>query len=348
MRDLPWRRSRDPYAVWVSEIMLQQTRVAQAGPYFERFMRRFPTVKALARARPQSVLKAWEGMGYYSRARNLHRAAREVVERHGGRLPDTAEELIRLPGIGRYTAGAIASIAFGRAEPVLDGNVARVLCRLYALVGDPKSAPVQGKLWDLARRLMPAREAGLFNQALMDLGAMVCVPRNPRCAACPLAPVCAAHAQGRQDRYPEAAPRKAVPHEIVAAGLVWKRGKILIRLRPERGLLGGLWELPQARREGRQSLRTALLGEVRDRVGLKVSVGKPIAAVDHAYTHFRITLHVLPCTYQSGRARAAGCEAIRWVEPRALGRFPFPRAHHKVFALLSDHMKERSRREDSS
>ena len=185
-RDLPWRRTRDPYAIWVSEIMLQQTQVATAIPYYERFLRRFPHVRALARAPMERVLKSWEGLGYYSRARNLRRAAQIVLAEHGGRLPEEPEALRKLPGIGRYTAGAISSIAFDRDEPVLDGNVIRVLCRVFLIRANPKSARTQKRLWKLAEELLPAGHASFFNQALMDLGATICMPSHPHCDRCPL------------------------------------------------------------------------------------------------------------------------------------------------------------------
>jgi len=336
-RDMPWRRSlaaASPYAIWISEVMLQQTRVATVAGYYERFLGRFPDVAALAAAPLDDVLKAWEGLGYYSRARNLHRAAKAVVRRFGGRLPRTLAELRSLPGVGAYTAGAIASIAFGLDEPVVDGNVARVCVRLFAIADDPTRTPARKKLWSLARQLIPPGKAGLFNQALMDLGATVCTPRQPGCLICPLRDVCAARAAGKQDRLPRKAPRKPLPHHDIAAGVIRKRGRILIDRRPPEGLLGGLWEFPGGKVEPGESPAEALVREVREELGVEVAVGRPIAKINHAYTHFRITLHVFECRHVSGRPRALQCDAWKWVPPGELDRYAFPRANQKVIELL--------------
>jgi len=335
-RDLPWRGSGDPdpYAVWVSEVMLQQTQVATVEAYWRRFLRRFPTVRALARARLDAVLKAWEGLGYYGRARNLHAAARQVVAERGGRLPTTAADLAKLPGIGRYTAGAITSIAFGADEAVLDGNVTRVLCRTFAVAADPKTAPTREKLWSLARNLIRAGRAGAVNQAAMDLGATVCLPRGPKCDACPLRRACRAHGSGRQETYPRKSPRKAVPHYDVVAGVVRRRGRILIGRRRPEGLLGGLWEFPGGKVEPGEMHADALAREVREETGVVVRVGRPIATVRHAYSHFRITLRAFACQAVAGRARPIGCDAVKWVRPADLTRYAFPAANAKVLAAL--------------
>lgn len=334
-RDLPWRRTADPYAIWVSEVMLQQTQVATVRPYYQRFLKRFPTVRALARAPMGEVLKAWEGLGYYARARNLRAAATTVVREHGGRLPPTAEALRRLPGIGRYTAAAVASIAFGSDDAVLDGNVTRVLSRLFAVGGKLGKAATQKRLWALAERLVspgsPGR-VGLFNQAMMDLGATVCTPRRPRCEACPLRRLCRAHELGSEQDYPRRARRRAVPHYDVAVAVVERRGRILIGRRHARGLLGGLWELPGGKVRANESLAQAVRREVREEMGIRVRVLEPLATIRHAYSHFRVTLHAFRCRYVSGQPRAIGCEAFRWVHPKDLGDYPFPAANLKLFA----------------
>jgi A/G-specific adenine glycosylase len=248
-RDLPWRRTRDAYAIWVSEIMLQQTRVATATPYFERWMARFPSVHALAEAPLDEVLAAWSGLGYYRRARNLHRGAREVVARYGGQVPGSAEALRALPGVGRYTAGAIASVAFGEPAPIVDGNVARVLARLYAIDDDIKATATSRRLWSRAAALVPAEAPGDFNQGLMELGATVCTPSSPRCGRCPLTALCRARARGLEGELPRTPRRKRASElPLLASSAAWieRGGRVLLARRPAEGLFGGLWELPQA------------------------------------------------------------------------------------------------------
>jgi A/G-specific adenine glycosylase len=334
-RDLPWRRdARDPYRVWISETLLQQTQVATVIPYYARFLARFPTVRALAAARLDDVLKAWEGAGYYARARNLHRAAQAVVARFGGKIPQTVDELLTLPGIGRYTAGAIASIAFNRDAPILDGNVTRVLCRYFNIADDPKSAATQKELWNLAERLLPHGKAGKFNQAMMDLGATVCTPRKPACGTCPLNRGCAARRLGIQERLPAKQKKKVLPHHQVAVGIIWKRGKILIAKRFARDLLGGLWEFPGGHQEKKESLAQCVRREVREELGITVTVEEEFAVIDHAYSHFRITLHAFHCRWRRGHPRALGCAACKWVAPRELSQYAFPAANRRVIEKL--------------
>ncbi len=308
-RDLPWRRTADPYAVWVSEIMLQQTRVATVIPYFERWLERFPTVEALAAAPLDDVLAMWSGLGYYSRARNLHKGAAEVVARYDGRVPRTVKELRGLPGIGRYTAGAIASIAYGEPEPVLDGNVMRVLARLYAIDDDVKATATQKRLWDLATELVPADAPGDFNQGMMELGATVCTPTSPTCLVCPLRERCAARAQGRQDELPNLPRRKKadeLPLIDAAAAWITRRDKVLLVRRRPGGLFGGLWELPQA--TSADALHTA--------VGLPVTLTADAPAVRHRQqlTHRRLQIEVWPARMGKGRVTpdAASYDAFRW------------------------------------
>ena len=335
-RDLPWRRTRDPYAIWVSEIMLQQTRVSAVESYYRRFLRKFPDVGALARAPLDDVLKAWEGLGYYSRARNLHRAAGVVLERHGGQLPAAAPDLRKLPGVGRYTAGAIASIAFGRDEPIVDGNVIRVLARIFRIREDPKAPATQRKLWSLAAELLPPGRAGMFNQAMMELGALVCAPRGPDCDACPVAGACAARARGEQADLPRRTPKAPVPHYTVAAGVIRKPGWILIDRRKPEGLLGGLWEFPGGKVAGGETPAEAVVREVREELDIVVEVVAPLVRIRHAYTHFRITLHAFQCRHVSGRPRAVGCAAVKWVRPAQLGRYAFPKANHKILEAIRE------------
>ncbi|MBN1507978.1 MAG: A/G-specific adenine glycosylase [Sedimentisphaerales bacterium] len=333
-RDLPWRRTKDPYAIWASEIMLQQTRVATVVPYYERFLRRFPTVESLARARLDTVLKLWEGLGYYSRARNLHRAAQEIVQRFDGQFPHTAEDLLTLPGIGRYTAGAIASNAFDERAPVVDGNVERVLCRVFRIHGDPRDNAVRKTLWSLADDLVPTNMPGLFNQALMEIGAEVCTPRKPRCEDCPLSRACQARRHGEQATLPQRRVKKPLPSHTVVVGVIYKAGRILIDKRKPDGLLGGLWEFPGGKREPGESLQAALRREVREELAITVRIQRPLAIVDHAYSHFRVRIRAFECAWLSGKPRCIACADLRWVRPQDLSRYAFPAANNKIIQVL--------------
>jgi A/G-specific adenine glycosylase len=277
-RDLPFRKTRDPYAIWVCEIMAQQTRLAVVIPYWERWLARFPTVRSLAGAPLDDVLAHWAGLGYYARARGLHRAAKVLVERHGGRLPDDVAELAGLPGIGPYTAGAIASIAFGKRAPIVDGNVARIFARLFGIEADVLAPATKREMWRLAGDLVPAASAGEFNQGLMDLGATICTPRSPSCLVCPLADLCEARRQGRQAELPLARKKGATPLvDVAAAWIRDRRGRWLLCRRAPEGLFGGLWELPDA----------AALG---------IAIGgrgeKPIAEHTHQLSHRTIRYRV--------------------------------------------------------
>ena len=317
-RDLPWRRSRDPYAIWISEAMLQQTRVETVIPYWERFLERFPDVESLARADPDDVLSLWSGLGYYSRARNLQRAARQVVADHGGELPRDADSLRDLPGVGRYTAGALASIAFDAPEPVVDGNVARVLTRLLALEGDVASRAVQERLWREAEALVRGEAPGDLNQALMELGATVCTPRSPRCEPCPWRRRCRARASGEPEAFPQRAPKSA-PRPIQAvAGWLERRGRVLVVRRPERGLLAGTWELPGGERLPGEALEACLARHLEEGLGLSFQGAEALGSVEHVFSHRRLRLHVFRCKPIAGRIRRRAWTAHRWVSPRAL------------------------------
>jgi A/G-specific adenine glycosylase len=334
-RDLPWRRTHNPYRIWVAEVMLQQTRVETAVPYYLRFLARFPTVEALAAAPLDDVLKRWEGLGYYARARNLHAAARIIAVDHDGKLPQMEKELLALPGIGPYTAGAILSIAFGQDAPALDGNARRVLSRLFAVAEDATREAGRRRLRTLALALLPPGRAADFNQALMDLGATVCTPRAPACDLCPLASDCRAYRLGREEEFPARRPRRRVPHHDVTAGVVWNgEDRFLIAQRPLDGMLGGLWEFPGGKCEPGETLPDCLRRELAEELGIEVIVGPQVAKVQHAYTHFRITLHAFHCRIVSGRPRALGCADWRWIALSDVPRFAFPAADHRVIAAL--------------
>jgi A/G-specific adenine glycosylase len=333
-RDLPWRRTRDPYAIWISEAMLQQTRVETVIPYYERFLERFPDVLALASADLDDVLGAWSGLGYYSRARNLKRAAEQLARERGGALPSEAAALRELPGVGRYTAGAIASIAFDRPEPVLDGNVMRVLARLLDLREDVTRPATARRLWQEAAALARGPSPGELNQALMELGATLCTPRAPRCPDCPLARRCRAHRAGDPESLPRKA-RKPAPRRMEAvAALCVRRGRALAVRRPPHGLLGGLWELPGGELAPRERPAAGLLRALRERVGLRVARLEPAGAVEHAFTHRRLRLHVFRCEGTAGRTRLAGFDAHRWLSPAQLGLLPQAAVTRKALALV--------------
>lgn len=334
-RILPWRGHPDPYAVWVSEIMLQQTQVETVIPYFEKWMRLFPSAAALAAATEQAVLNAWEGLGYYSRARNLRKAARIVVAEYGGRLPAEVESLRRLPGIGRYTAGAIASLAFGLDQPALDGNLKRVLARLFDVTGPVNSPAGERILWNLAAENLPPGQAGDYNQALMDLGALVCTPRNPDCAACPVSGFCRACRNGTQAERPVRAARPPQPHYVVSAAVIRRDGKILLAQRPQNGLLGGLWEFPGGKQEPGESLPDCLKREIQEELGTEIEVGEFVGEFRHAYTHFKITLHAFECRLLDGEPRPVEAQAVYWAGMDELGDFPMGKVDRQIALQLT-------------
>jgi A/G-specific adenine glycosylase len=336
--DLPWRSApTDPYRVWLAEIMLQQTRVQTVIPYYTRFLSAYPQVLALAAASLDDVLKLWEGLGYYSRARNLHKTARIIAAEYGGQFPQTAGELQQLPGIGRYTAGAIASIAFDQPVPVLDGNVIRVFSRLIDLPDDVRSSATQARLWQLAADWLPPERPGDYNQALMELGRQVCKPRRPDCEACPLRAHCRAHAAGTQTQRPVKARKAPIPHFDVAAGIIYDDdGRILIAQRPPEGLLGGLWEFPGGKLEPGETAPQALRRELREELAIEVEVGELFVVVRHAFTHFRISLHAFACRYLSGPPQTIGAQAFAWVWPEQFSRYSFGKADREVIAALRE------------
>jgi A/G-specific adenine glycosylase len=333
-RNLPWRNQRSPYATWISEVMLQQTQVQQVIPYFHRFMSRFPTVRSLAEAQILEVLKVWEGMGYYSRVRNLYQAAQIVVGRFAGKLPDDFQKLRDLPGIGRSTAGAILSLAYNQPYAVLDGNIRRVLIRFFNINQDPGKTKTVNRLWSLSQDILPLKDPGLYNEALMELGALVCRPRDPDCPRCPLKKECLGLRFGRQDALPLKKPPKKLPHYEVTAAVIRNGKKLLITQRPEKGLLGGLWEFPGGKKEPGESLEQCLEREIREEMNIEIKVGERFIQVRHAYTHFRITLHCFFCRKLKGRISRIGVKDFRWVHPEELERFPFPRADQKVIEYL--------------
>ncbi len=331
-RHLPWRENPTPYRVWISEMMLQQTKVETVVPYFRRFVRTFPSVRMLAAANLAAVLKQWEGLGYYSRARNLHMAAGIICKEHGARLPRTYDELLKLPGIGPYCAAAIASIAFGERVPVVDGNVLRVFSRLWMINEDVKKTRTRQALFSRLQPYVPGRRAGDFNQAMMELGARVCTPRNPQCGRCPLRTTCAAHAANRIAAYPVRSPTTRLPHRHVDVGVVRRNGRILITQRPVNRMLGGLWVLPGGPRANGERGSTSVARCIREKTGLDVRPGPIVATVQHTYSHFSITMTAFECTDPTGCLPRKHKNSAKWVWPRALDSYPMPTATRRAIS----------------
>ncbi|KAB2931903.1 MAG: A/G-specific adenine glycosylase [Candidatus Contendobacter sp.] len=308
---LPWKENPTPYRVWVSEIMLQQTQVATAIPYYERFMARFPDLTTLADAKLDEVLRLWAGLGYYARARHMHEAARIVRDRHGGEMPLDSAALQGLPGIGRSTAGAILTLAAGQRQPILDGNVKRLLARFAAVEGWPGQARVLATLWELAERYTPAERVADYTQAIMDLGAMVCAPRRPHCNQCPLAANCAAHAQGRESDYPKPKPRRDLPVRVTRMLLLrGAEGEVLLERRPPVGVWGGLWSFPECPPE------MDIAAWCRERWGLEVTVGTPWSVLRHGFSHFRLDIIPVPATVTGSAGTVMEGERFVWYNPR--------------------------------
>ncbi len=346
-RTLPWRNHPDPYAVWVSEIMLQQTRVDTVVDYFMRWMEKFPCIEDLAAVDEQDVLNLWEGLGYYSRARNLHKAAKLLVEsslspreypkeykRAGGegraQLPEDTKSLQKLPGIGRYTAAAISSMAFGHDAAALDGNIRRVYARVFNVEEVLGTRDAEKILWGIAEDILPKGEAGDYNQALMDLGSAICTPRNPSCDKCPLNEFCEAYQLDIQEMRPVRKTKKAVPHHVHAGAVIVKKGRVLLAQRPKKGLLGGMWEFPNGRIEENPAQELAIL--IWEGYQVKIRVGNPLGKVDHAYTHFKITEYAFLCTMSGSSIK----ENMRWVGLKDLDDYPMGKVDREIVKMLGD------------
>ena len=367
-RDLPWRRINDPYAIWVSEIMLQQTQVKTVIPYWERWMRELPTIRAAAQASPARLHKLWEGLGYYTRVRNLQRAAKQIVARHGGEFPENFDAILALPGIGRYTAGAIASIAFNQPRPILDGNVTRVLTRIFGIHDNPRDRKTNARLWQLAEELVthakgaksakeksnnplcpsrPLREADTcspLNQSLMELGALICAPRSPNCAACPVQKLCVARKKNLQEQIPRRGKRAKTTGRRFRAFLVERDGTFLVRQRPAGVVNAHLWEFPNAEVEAgngraRHSVRAATLAIERGTHGTDAPCqltdfrhisAKPLCTIKHSITRYRITLEA----WRAQLAKRSGRIPGRWLTLKHLHRLAFTSAHKKILARL--------------
>ncbi|MGK7890629.1 MAG: A/G-specific adenine glycosylase [Leptolyngbyaceae cyanobacterium] len=332
-RDLPWRRSRDPYSIWISEIMLQQTQVKTVIPYYHRWLETFPSIAPLAEANEQAVLKLWQGLGYYARARNIRKAARMLMEQHHGVFPQDREAVMALPGVGQTTAGGILSAAFNLPWPILDGNVKRVLARLGGLTTPLKQQ--MKTLWHWSELLLDPAHSRDFNQAMMDLGATVCLPRSPHCSQCPWTHHCLAHTYHLQSVIPMTEKKAPIPHKTIGVAVICNpQGQILIDRRRPEGLLGGLWEFPGGKLEQGETIPDCIVREIREELGITIRVGDLLTTVKHTYSHFRVTLNVHWCDHVSGKPQPLECDEIRWVEPHTLPDYPFPKANEAIIAAI--------------
>ena len=341
-RKLPWRNTKDPYAIWVSEVMLQQTQVKTVIPYYLKFMNKFPSVTNLAASHQQTVLKIWEGLGYYGRARNLHRAAKIIVHDHQGVLPKEWKQIRSLPGVGDYIAAAVLSIAYNLPYAVVDGNVKRVLARLLR-VGTPVNQSSAKRIFKQhADALLYNADPGKYNQAIMELGALVCTPTSPYCGNCPIQSACRAYQSSTTAIYPRRIKAKPTPLYHIATGVVIKNDKVLITKRREEGLLGGLWEFPGGKLEVGESPAAACIRELQEETGLAVIIKDHLTSVRHAYTHFKIIMDVFLCHTDSSRVVLKGPIEYRWIALDEITDYPLPKANHKFLHHLREAMSKES------
>lgn len=345
-RVLPWRlEPRDPYNVWLAEVMLQQTQVATVIPYYERWLQRFPNLRSLAQANQDDVLKQWEGLGYYARARNLHGASQIIINKFNGRMPNDTETLLTIPGIGRYTAGAIASLAFGKHAAILDANVARVLIRVFNITSHSKTPDTIRLLWSLSQRLLPRTHCGGFNEALMDLGALVCTPQKPDCPRCPLSIICIAYAKGTQHHLPVKTNATSKPHKHLVSAVLVNDLRMLVAQRPRRGLLGGLWEFPGGEVQttavpSPKVLARALTRLLKQQLGIDTPVKSRdfIGEVHHSFSHFSITRHVAFVTLEQPWNATATTEAyinVMWADADKMKQLAFTRSDLRILRLAN-------------
>jgi A/G-specific adenine glycosylase len=335
-RVMPWRSSPQPYYVWVSEMMLQQTQVDTVIPYFTRFIKRFPTIESLATSPLDDVLKHWEGLGYYSRARNLHKAAGIVLSKHNAVLPSSYEDLQTLPGVGPYSAAAITSIAFNHPVPVVDGNVLRVFTRFWGIFENIMKQTTKKVLFHRLISSVESVNPSDFNQGIMELGALVCTPKKPKCEQCPLQCECVAFSTGQIDKLPVKDKAKPVPHYTISVGVVWDNDKVLIGKRKEDQMLGGLWEFPGGKHEEGEDFSDTCIREIKEETGLDVEIEKQYCTIKHAYSHFKITLHAFKCQLIGGLLEAKSASELKWVSLSEIDNYAFPKANKVVLSHIAE------------
>jgi A/G-specific adenine glycosylase len=335
-RELPWRQDRDPYRIWVSEIMLQQTQVATVIPYFERFLAAFPTLAALAAADEQSVLQLWQGLGYYRRARDLLRAARLLVANHGGAIPNDPTMAATLPGFGRYTCNAVLSQAFDRRLPILEANSQRVLSRLFGRTADPRGGEARRWLWQAAEELLPTKRVGEFNQGLMELGALVCTPAAPRCADCPLAADCVARKLGLQESIPARSTAPAITAVRESAIVIWRGQQVLLAQRPaDASRWASMWEFPRCPLEDDETHEMAAARLAADLLGLRVRLGAEMDTIRHGITRYQITVVCFEAVYESGEFASNLYKRALWLDPRDLATYPASTPQRRLAKTLT-------------
>ncbi|MBI3019428.1 MAG: A/G-specific adenine glycosylase [Deltaproteobacteria bacterium] len=331
-RKLPWRETNDPYRIWLSEVMLQQTQVDTVIPYYERWLKKYPTLQKVAQASEDEILKLWEGLGYYARARNFRKACQEVVERYQGKVPLDPQVFSTLKGVGPYTLAAVQSIAFQKSLPAMDGNIKRIVSRLLRL--DEPPSKVLSPIGAFLQKNISPKQPGDFNQALMDIGATICLPKNPKCLLCPLSLDCEAFQFKQAHFYPIAEEKNPRPHYRAAVGVVWKGDKLLISKRKSEGFLGGLWEFPGGKMKMGESAKLCVEREVKEEVGVEVEAVKSVGVIEHAYTHFSIEMEGFLCRYLKGKPQTLDCADWKWISFSELKKFAFPTANRKLFPLL--------------
>ncbi len=331
-RKMPWRGEKDPYRIWLSEVMLQQTQIDTVVPYYKRWLQKYPTLKDVAQASEDDILKLWEGLGYYARARNFHKACQQVVQDYDGKIPTDPQAFSTLKGVGPYTLAAVQSIAFGYGLPAIDGNVKRVISRVKRIDEPPSKA--LSEIESFLKANIHNAYPGDFNQAMMDIGATICNPNKPRCEVCPLSSECEAFQKNQVSLYPIKEEKALRPHYRAAVGIVWNKDKLLISKRKSEGLLGGLWEFPGGKMKHGETAKECVEREVEEEVGVQVDAAHSVGVIKHAYTHFSIEMEGFLCRYLKGTPQTRDCADWKWVEFKDLKKFAFPMANRKLFPLL--------------